>query len=150
MCAKLLSFSKKKRPHLREADAGFGLIELVIVIAITAILGTMAIPAFNAIQNRAKETALKSSAHCLQIGIEAYALVVGRYPSADTPIETIMQDLQTNAALDKPIVNPFTGASCTASDTSGKLIYSFNNLTNTYTITVYGQGNQHVIETLPN
>ena len=129
---------------------GFSLIELVIVIAITAILGTIAVPAFNAIQNRAKETALKSSAQALQIGIEAYAMATGKYPNTDTEIDTLMQDLQTNSALDKSIRNPFTGANCTASDSSGKITYSYNNQTNTYTISVYGQGNRTVIETLQN
>jgi prepilin-type N-terminal cleavage/methylation domain-containing protein len=131
-------------------ENGFSLIELVIVIAITAILGTIAVPAFNAIQNRAKETALKSSAQALQVGIEAYAMATGRYPATDTAIDALIQDLKANAALDKSIQNPFTGANCTASDSSGKITYSYNNQTNTYTISVYGQGNRTVIETLQN
>ena len=54
--------SKKTQKVLRSkpGDEGFSLVELVIVIAVLAILSAVAIPAFQGVQARAKTSAVKN------------------------------------------------------------------------------------------
>ena len=50
----------KKILSLKPGDEGFSLVELVIVIAVLAILSAVAIPAFQGVQARAKTAAIKN------------------------------------------------------------------------------------------
>ena len=87
---------------------GFTLIELMIVVLIIGILAAIAIPNFVSMQDRAKEGAVKSNMHTLQLAIEDFAVTNdGVYPVAgDAAAVTAL--LPGGAAPD----NPFTGAAC--------------------------------------
>jgi len=60
----LLAFLKKKNVqqvlNTRPGEEGFSLVELVIVIAVLAILSAIAIPAFQGVQSQAKMSAVKN------------------------------------------------------------------------------------------
>lgn len=60
----LLAFLKKKKVqqvlNTRPGEQGFSLVELVIVIAVLAILSAIAIPAFQGVQSQAKMSAVKN------------------------------------------------------------------------------------------
>jgi len=55
-----------------ESEAGFTLIELMIVMLIVAILSAIAIPAYLSSVKAAKEAALKEDLHVLRGAIDAY------------------------------------------------------------------------------
>lgn len=76
------SSSPSKRP-LR----AFTLIELLIVVAIIAILAAIAVPNFLEAQVRAKVSRVKSDMRSLATAIEAYAVDNNKYPYYNNPLD---------------------------------------------------------------
>ncbi|MBN1475488.1 prepilin-type N-terminal cleavage/methylation domain-containing protein [Candidatus Sumerlaeota bacterium] len=66
--------------HMR----AFTLIELLIVVAIIAILAAIAVPNFLEAQTRAKVSRLSADLRSLRTAIEAYVIDYNRYPETDT------------------------------------------------------------------
>lgn len=73
------------RPHFtgaRRPARGFTLIELIVVMAIVALLASIAAPRyFNSLQ-KSKETALLASLNTMRDAIDQYAADKGRYPES--------------------------------------------------------------------
>lgn len=65
-------------------QAGFTIVELLIVIVIIGILAALVIVAYNGIQQRARNTARITSAKELQKLLSAYIAQEGKYPSITT------------------------------------------------------------------
>ena len=55
--------------------SGFTVIELVVVLAIVAVLASIGIPNYVAMQNRAKDAAVLNSAHTVQLAAEDYSVM---------------------------------------------------------------------------
>jgi len=66
--------------------SAFTLIELLIVVAIIAILAAIAVPNFLEAQTRAKVSRVKTDLRCLATGIEAYAADNNKYPDVDASV----------------------------------------------------------------
>ncbi len=69
-------------------QAGFTIVELLIVIVVIAILAAITIVAYNGIQNRAKTSSAQSAANIADKKAEAYAVdgPTGKYPVAATDL----------------------------------------------------------------
>jgi prepilin-type N-terminal cleavage/methylation domain-containing protein len=72
----------------------FTLIELLIVVAIIAILAAIAVPNFLEAQVRAKVSRAKSDMRSVRVGLEAYAVDSNHYPDPATTIwHPTLQDI---------------------------------------------------------
>lgn len=66
----------------RRRARGFTLIELIVVMAIVALLASIAAPRYFASLQKSKETALLASLNTLRDAIDQYAADKGRYPDS--------------------------------------------------------------------
>ena len=72
----------------KEAQRGFTLLELIIVVAIIGILATIAMPALKDMPRRANEAVLKTNLHTIRDILDQYYGAQGHYPeSLDVLVE---------------------------------------------------------------
>ena len=66
----------------RKQDAGFTLVELMIVMAIIGVLAVVAIPGFESSMRRAREAVLKEDLHVMRAAIDSYTMDKQKAPQA--------------------------------------------------------------------
>jgi general secretion pathway protein G len=86
----------------RSGRGGFTIIELMIVMAIVAILVTIAAPIYQKTVIRSKETVLKQNLFTIRICIDEYTYDKGKAPQS-------LQDLVTDGYLRQIPSDPMTG-----------------------------------------
>lgn len=107
-----------KHKRFRAIQAGFTLVELLVVIVIIAILASLAVPVTNKVMQMANTTRTKAIMKDLQVAVSHYRTEYNRYPvdlSGATGADDI-DPIQTNGTTD--IVNVLL-AMTDPSDTSG-------------------------------
>lgn len=69
------------RLRIKQKQTGFTIVELLIVIVVIAILATISIVAYNGIQDRANDTAIKNDLSNFAKKIQLAAAVSGEFPA---------------------------------------------------------------------
>ena len=88
----------------KNADKGFTLLELLIVVALIAIITALAVPQFRHTPQKAKEAVLKEDLYTLRDVIDQYFTDKGKYPAT-------LEDLVESGYIRKVPVDPITGSS---------------------------------------
>ena len=103
--------------RIRKQDAGFTLMELMIVMAIIGTLTLVAIPSFTGAIKQAKEAALKEDLHVMRAAIDSYTMDKQKAPQS-------LDDLMTDGYLRAIPVDPFTHAKDTWVPETGDALHS--------------------------
>ncbi|MBU0629385.1 MAG: prepilin-type N-terminal cleavage/methylation domain-containing protein [Candidatus Margulisbacteria bacterium] len=118
---------------------GFTLVEILIVIGIIGLLSVFLVPNLLGARDKGKEAAVKGVMHSVQLAVEAYHMENDLYPlGKDIPVKSLCENYLMSgdymAAVPK---NPFTGKEYKDGDRAGKIIYSYDETTGTYSLTGY-------------
>jgi len=87
--------------RIRKHDAGFTLIELIIVMTIIGILMLLAVPRFSGSIKMAKEAVLKEDLNVMREAIDSYTMDKQKAPQS-------LEDLVTDGYLKRVPEDPFT------------------------------------------
>jgi prepilin-type N-terminal cleavage/methylation domain-containing protein len=94
----------------RRLSAAFTLIELLIVVAIIAILAAIAVPNFLEAQTRAKVSRAKADMRTITTALESYAVDYNKYPFNFPPYNTLPPEFTTPVSYitTNKLVDPFS------------------------------------------
>ena len=77
--------------QLRHRQAGFSLIELLLVLVILAVLGTLVATKFTGRSEDARRTAALSQIRELSLAIDAFEVDTGQYPTTDEGLDALAE-----------------------------------------------------------
>ncbi len=87
----------------RKQDAGFTLMELMIVMLIIGILMMVAIPRFEASVKQAREAVLKEDLHVMRAAIDSYTMDKQKAPQS---LDDLITDGYLKVMLIRPLASP--------------------------------------------
>lgn len=86
----------KTNKRNRKGEAGYSLLEILIVLAIMGLLATMVAPRLFTQLDKSKVTAAKAQAKSLRLALDAYKLDTGNYPKASEGLSVLVKAPQSN------------------------------------------------------
>lgn len=88
-----LSSSSTRSSHCNRRARGFTLMEVLLVLAILVILGSLAVNVFSGVQRSANINAAKAQIGLFASGIEKYQFAVGQFPQSLDGLRTLPADV---------------------------------------------------------
>lgn len=82
---------KRSMEKSRAHDAGFTLIEIMVVIAIIGILATLIVPKIMGRPDEARNMAAKHDVGTIVQSLKLYRLDIGRYPTAEQGLKSLIE-----------------------------------------------------------
>jgi general secretion pathway protein G len=110
---------KKNKQSLLSHDNGFTLVELMIVMAIIAILATIAVPNYTANIKHAREAVLREDLHTMRSAIDSYTYDKQKAPQS-------LDDLVQSGYLHEMPKDPFTQRADTWLPDEGSMLTSID------------------------
>jgi len=89
----------------RKQDAGFTLIELMIVMAIIGVLAVIAVPSYVSALKHAREAVLKEDLHVLRAAIDSYTMDKQKAPQS---LDDLIQDGYLKSIPEDPMTRSTT------------------------------------------
>ena len=89
----------------RKQDAGFTLIELMIVMAIIGVLAVIAVPSYVSALKHAREAVLKEDLHVLRAAIDSYTMDKQKAPQS---LDDLIQDGYLKSIPEDPMTRRTT------------------------------------------
>ena len=80
----------KRRSETISREDGFSLLEMLVVLAIMALLATVVAPRLFTQVDKSKVTAAQAQAKTLRLALDAYRLDVGAYPSSSQGLSVLV------------------------------------------------------------
>ena len=134
---------------LGKLSLGFTVIELMVVLIVSAILSSIVIPNYTRLQTHAKYSHLKQTAYSIQMAVETFFLYHGVYPNLNS-IEQLLALLNQESLIKQIPKNPFTKEPFSSLDPSGKVTYVYDESAQLYQLEVYDKSNETVLLMLSN
>lgn len=91
--------------HKRTSSAGFTIVELLIVIVVIGILAAITIVAYNGVQNRTKDTSVKSDLAAFSKKLALFHADYARYPTNTAELATLQFKLNPRAYDNTRVLN---------------------------------------------
>lgn len=86
----------------RQSEAGFTLLELIVVMTIIAILATLAVPSFVGAIRSAREAVLREDLHVMRSAIDSYTMDKQKAPQS---LDDLVQDGYLKAIPEDPMTH---------------------------------------------
>jgi general secretion pathway protein G len=91
--------------RIRKQDAGFTLVELMIVMAIIGVLAMVAVPSYISAIKHAREAVLKEDLHTLRAAIDSYTMDKQKAPQS---LDDLIQDGYLKSVPEDPMTKSTT------------------------------------------
>jgi general secretion pathway protein G len=91
--------------RIKRQDAGFTLVELMIVMAIIGVLAMVAVPSYISAIKHAREAVLKEDLHTLRAAIDSYTMDKQKAPQA---LDDLLQDGYLKSIPEDPMTKSTT------------------------------------------
>ena len=105
--------------RIRKNEAGFTLVELMIVMAIIGVLAVVAIPSYVGAVRQAREAVLREDLHVLRAAIDSYTADKQKAPQS-------LQDLVTDGYIRSIPVDPMTRSAETWETSTSDALHSLD------------------------
>lgn len=85
------NFQARQHPARRRANAGFSLIELLLVLVILGILAAVVVPKFTRRSEDARIAAAKTDISGVEVALDAFEVDNGRYPNSQEGLKALVE-----------------------------------------------------------
>ena len=82
---------KTEKPKPKGKDAGYSLLEILIVLAIIGMLMTLVAPRLFAQLDKSKITTARAQAKSIRLSLDAFKLDTGRYPTKEEGLKVLVE-----------------------------------------------------------